>query len=226
MKATFYLLALALVAIIVLWIVNKRQQANLLKGKIVSKESLLRRSRWAIALGGVGIIPFIITVSDNGARSELLNVRQSIHKDTLRIVSRGNVPRRYFVDGLYPREELDVLEEDFGYLKSWADSVCVEARSHFKILDPIDGPLLCAPTPKSKIDNPELTYYRESLLEAIEDYNRDVSAYAVLGKHREFLDLMSWFVTIVMPILLFFSLLLQFNVAFWSYRGAEDKNMS
>ena len=223
MKVTCYLLALVLLSLVTLLILNGKQQANVKKGIIPSGKALLRRSRWASILAGVGIVPLLITIGDYGARDDFLSAQLAVQRDTSRISFWKGVPVRCFVEGLYPREDLDVLEEDYRSLSDWADSVWIETQKCMMSMAPICNSLSCTPTFKSKIYNPELIHYRESLLEAVGDYNCDIKKYEAAKKQREFYDLISWIVTFILPILFFISMTLQLNVAFWNYCGDCDK---
>lgn len=211
-----------LIVIIVLPLLHIIQRLNYKRGILPKKAQLLRRSRLAIILAGVGVISYIIPIIDSQVRYQELEVENSIRLDTLEIRYWERVPVRYFQEGLYSREELALLEADYQDLRSWMDGNSKILHDKMKNHIVIEEDALCMPIPKSVIGAGELTYYRQSFLGTIKKYNQDVSEYINIRIKEEIVaELLAAF-NYLMPLLIILAMALQLNVVFWNYQESTN----
>lgn len=211
-----------------MFVVNRIQKGHYKKGRVVSDEGLSRRSKWAIYLAGIGIVPFIITTGDYKTRSDMADVQYLIQNDILDFRTWEIVPQKWFNESLYPREQVDILEADYRELGHWVDEIREEVHQNFRDLKPIIVDTSSAPTPKSLFSTEEVCVYRKSLLNAIVAYNEDVAKYLELHRQRDRLEGLMGFATVIAPFFLLLAIVLQLNVVFWEYyrnRAIKETDM-
>lgn len=201
----------------ILIVQNHIQKIKYKKGVIPKKSNLLCRSRWAIILAGVGVLSYIIPIREFQAKYSVQKIENSLRLDTNRIKSYEKVPIRYFQEGLYPRDELDVLEADYRDLASWMDDNSVELHKNMNAYSIIEIDSLSMPVPNSVISDSELAFYRKSYLNAIHKYNEDVKSYNNVRHKIDVIIKLSMFFNYFMPIVIFLAIALQLNVVFWNY---------
>ena len=196
---------------------NHIQKVKYRRGMVPKKSELLCRSRWAIILLGIGVFSCIIPIRDFQERYHAQEVENSLRLDTIEIKYFERIPMRHFQEGLYSREELDVLEADYRDLGAWMDDNAVELHKKMKDYGIIEVESLSMPVPKSVIGDGDLTYYRESFLKAIYRYNQDVEVYNKVQHKIYVITVLSMILNYLMPIVIIIAMALQLNVVFWNY---------
>lgn len=218
----YILIGLAIVALLVQ---NQIQKRKYKRGVAPNKSKLLRRSRWAIVLAGIGVISYIIPIREFQLKYRVREIENSLRLDTAEVKRCEIIPVRYFQEGLYSRKDLDVLEADYRDLGAWMDVNSVKLHEKMKEYNMIEVDSMSIPVPKSVIGDGDLTYYRESFLNAINKYNQDAKEYSNVQCKISVIKVLSVFFNYLMPIVIIIAMALQLNVVFWNYHE-PPKNIS
>ena len=198
------------------------QMSRLKKGKFATKSSLSCRSRWAIILAGTGVVSFMIPLYESELLSKQHDLENAIRFDALQITYWDRIEEREFIDTIYPRAVLDTAENDFRDYNRWMENNAKELLLRMDAKKEIRLDSLYIPAPKTEIGTAEISFYRNSFIGTINDYNQQLEEYNETQNERESLKGFSLIVDFLMPILLLIAMVLQFNGLFWEDH-LEDK---
>lgn len=206
-----WLFSLTVVLLLSHWV----QIKNFRKGKCVKKSSLSSRSRLAIILAGVGVVSYIIPLRESELISKQQEIEFAMRFDVRQISRWDKIEERKFVDSIYSRAVLDSAEKDYRDYNHWMENNVEVILSKMAEKEKIMLDSLYLPAPKTEIGTAEISFYRESFIWVIDDYNRNLEDYNEIHNKRETLQGVSLTGDLLLAVLLLIAIMLQFNVLFW-----------
>ena len=211
-----------LILIVLIGAIILYQKTNLSNRYSISDLCIRKLKIFELVLSGTCIISFMIAIGNRENDNMEVLILNNIGADTINIKRYEKVPERVFVEGLYTRNVLDTLEQDFRNLSIWIDANHESVQNSINELDNISLDISNAPSKYSSLYNPEWDYYHDNYLKYIELYNKHIDVYKKCQKNREVSNFMAIAYEFIFPIALIISLALSIFITICEYNNKQQ----